>query len=59
MEAKDLHALLTSCDIHIVIPLVMEVNCQFIATVARMAHFIDVMKATYVLMEMRIKVFSR
>ena len=58
MEAKALHARLTSFDIRIVILLVMEENYQFIATVVRMAHFIAVMMATYVLMEIRIKVFS-
>ena len=58
MEAKDSHALPTSFGTHIVILLVMEVNYQLTATVVRMAHFIDVTMANYVLMEMRIKVFS-
>ena len=57
MEAKALHARLTSFDIHIVILLVMEESYQLIVIVVRMAHFIDVMMATYVLMEIRIKVF--
>ena len=57
-EAGVLHAPLNSFGIHIVILLVMEVNYQFIATVVRMAHSIDVMMATYVLTEIQIKVFS-
>ena len=58
MEARVLHVPLNCFGIHIVILLVMEVNYQFIATVVRMAHFIDVMMATYVLTEIQIKVFS-
>ena len=58
MEAlKALHALV-SFAIHTAILLVTEENYQFIATVVRMARFIDVLMATYVLMEIRIKVFS-
>ena len=58
LEAGVLHVLLNSFGIPIVILLVMEVNYQFIATVVRVAHFIDVMMATYVLTEIQIKVFS-
>ena len=58
MEAlKALHAPVSSA-IHIAILLVTEENYQFIATVVRMEHFIDVMTATYVLMEILTTVFS-
>ena len=56
IQVRSFHALL-SFDIHTVIPLVTEKSYQLIATVAKMAHFIDVMMATYVSTETRIKVF--
>ena len=58
MEDQDLVALLTSFGIRIVILLVMEVNYQFIATVARTAHFIHVLMAIFASIEMRTEVFS-